>query len=76
VPAPQIRGQAPGCVRRAADATRAVWGVHDHVRSYIEPLFITDPFEGSIAASDRGQQVIAAGPAHAVEQYFAPPHSR
>lgn len=41
----------------------------------IEPLFITDPFEGSIAASNRGQQVIAAGLAHAVEQYFAPPHS-
>jgi N-acetylmuramoyl-L-alanine amidase len=42
----------------------------------IEPLFITDPFEGSIAASDRGQQVIAAGLAYAVEQYFAPPHPR
>jgi N-acetylmuramoyl-L-alanine amidase len=38
----------------------------------VEPLFITDPFEGSIAASDRGQQVIAAGLASAVEQYFAP----
>jgi N-acetylmuramoyl-L-alanine amidase len=41
----------------------------------IEPLFITDPFEGSIAASNRGQQVIAAGLARAVEQYFASPHS-
>jgi N-acetylmuramoyl-L-alanine amidase len=39
----------------------------------IEPLFITDPFEGSIAASARGQQVIARGIAQAVEQYFAPP---
>lgn len=38
----------------------------------VEPLFITDPFEGSIAASNRGQQVIAAGLASAVEQYFAP----
>jgi N-acetylmuramoyl-L-alanine amidase len=38
----------------------------------IEPLFITDPFEGSIAASSHGQQVIAAGLALAVEQYFAP----
>jgi N-acetylmuramoyl-L-alanine amidase len=37
----------------------------------IEPLFITDPFEGSIAASSRGQRVIAAGLARAVEQYFA-----
>jgi N-acetylmuramoyl-L-alanine amidase len=38
----------------------------------VEPLFITDPFEGSIAASGRGQQVIAAGLARAIEQYFAP----
>jgi N-acetylmuramoyl-L-alanine amidase len=37
----------------------------------IEPLFLTDPFEGSIAASARGQQVIAGGLAQAVEQYFA-----
>jgi N-acetylmuramoyl-L-alanine amidase len=37
----------------------------------IEPLFITDPFEGSIAASSDGQHVIAAGLAKAVEQYFA-----
>ena len=41
----------------------------------IEPLFITDPFEGSIAASTRGQQVIAAGLAQAIEQYFAPRQS-
>jgi N-acetylmuramoyl-L-alanine amidase len=37
----------------------------------IEPLFITDPFEGSIAASANGQQVIADGLARAIEQYFA-----
>jgi hypothetical protein len=37
----------------------------------IEPLFITDPFEGSIAASPHGQQVIADGLAEAVNQYFA-----
>jgi N-acetylmuramoyl-L-alanine amidase len=39
----------------------------------IEPLFITDPFEGSIAASNQGQEVIAKGIAQAVETYFAPP---
>ena len=39
----------------------------------IEPLFITDPFEGSIADSSSGQQVIAGGLAQAVEQYFSPP---
>ena len=32
----------------------------------IEPLFITDPFEGSIADGAHGQEVIA----QAVEQYF------
>ncbi len=39
----------------------------------IEPLFITDPFEGTLAASPSGQQVIAGGLAQAIEQYFAPP---
>jgi N-acetylmuramoyl-L-alanine amidase len=39
----------------------------------IEPLFITDPFEGSIAATPAGQQAIAAGLAQAVAEYFAPP---
>jgi len=34
----------------------------------IEPLFITDPHEGSIAASAQGQQVIAKGIAEAVGQ--------
>jgi N-acetylmuramoyl-L-alanine amidase len=38
----------------------------------IEPLFITDPFEGSIAASTSGQDAIAQGIAQAVEQYFSP----
>jgi N-acetylmuramoyl-L-alanine amidase len=37
----------------------------------IEPLFITDPFEASIAASAQGQHVIAAGLAEAVRRYFA-----
>jgi len=36
----------------------------------IEPLFITDPFEGSIAASRRGQHVLGGALAKAVEQYF------
>jgi N-acetylmuramoyl-L-alanine amidase len=38
----------------------------------IEPLFITDPLEGSLAASALGQKVIAGGLANAVEQYFDP----
>jgi N-acetylmuramoyl-L-alanine amidase len=36
----------------------------------IEPLFLTDPFEASIAASAGGQQVIAKALAEAIEQYF------
>ncbi len=35
-----------------------------------EPLYITDPFEGSIAASAKGQTTIAQGIATAIEQYF------
>ncbi len=38
----------------------------------IEPLFLTDPFEGSIAASEEGHTVIAEGLARAVEAYFGP----
>ena len=38
----------------------------------IEPLFLTDPSEGSIAASAADQAVIAQGIAGAIEQYFAP----
>lgn len=41
----------------------------------VEPLFLTDPFEGSIAASSHGQKVIAAGLARAIEQYFAQGHT-
>jgi N-acetylmuramoyl-L-alanine amidase len=37
----------------------------------IEPLYVTDPFEASIAASAQGQHVIARGIAKAVSQYFA-----
>jgi hypothetical protein len=37
----------------------------------IEPLFITDPFEGSIAANSKDQRIIAAGMAEAVEKYFS-----
>jgi N-acetylmuramoyl-L-alanine amidase len=38
----------------------------------IEPLFITDPFEASLAESQSGQHVISGGLTQAVEQYFAP----
>jgi N-acetylmuramoyl-L-alanine amidase len=38
----------------------------------IEPLYLTDPFEGSIAASHQGQEVIAQGLATAIEQFLAP----
>lgn len=37
----------------------------------VEPLFLTDPFEGSIANSSAGHQAIAQGMAKAIEQYFA-----
>lgn len=37
----------------------------------IEPLFITDPFEATIAASKVGQEAVAKGLARAVEQYFS-----
>ncbi|MHB8440069.1 MAG: N-acetylmuramoyl-L-alanine amidase family protein [Acidimicrobiales bacterium] len=40
--------------------------------SVIEPLFITDAFEGTIAASSQGQNVIARGIATAVEQFLDP----
>jgi hypothetical protein len=36
----------------------------------IEPLFVTDPFEASIAASVRDQQVIATAMAKAIGQYL------
>jgi N-acetylmuramoyl-L-alanine amidase len=37
----------------------------------IEPLFLTDPFEASLAASAHGQRVIAGGLATAIEGYFS-----
>ena len=37
-----------------------------------EPLFITDPYEGSLAAGASGQAVIADGLARAIAQYFGP----
>jgi N-acetylmuramoyl-L-alanine amidase len=37
----------------------------------IEPLYLTDPFEGTIAASTTGQELIAQGMADAAGQYFA-----
>jgi len=39
----------------------------------IEPLYITDPFEGTVAASTSGQTAIAQGIALAIEQFLAPP---
>ena len=38
----------------------------------VEPLYLTDPYEGSIADSPAGQQVIAQGIADAVDQYLHP----
>ncbi len=38
----------------------------------IEPLYITDPFEGSIADTPRGQMVMARGMATATEQFLNP----
>ena len=38
----------------------------------VEPLYLTDPYEGSIADSAAGQQVIAQGIADAVDQYLHP----
>jgi len=38
----------------------------------VEPLFLTDPFEGTLAASPQGQLAIATGIADAVEQFLTP----
>ncbi len=38
----------------------------------IEPLFLTDPFEGTIASSSNGQRIIAQAIAKAVEQFLTP----
>lgn len=40
----------------------------------VEPLFVTDPFEASVAVSAHGQQVIARGIAAAVQQFSTPAH--
>jgi hypothetical protein len=37
-----------------------------------EPLYLTDPFEGSIAASSTDQEIISRGVAAAVEQFLGP----
>jgi N-acetylmuramoyl-L-alanine amidase len=37
----------------------------------IEPLYITDPFEGSLAVEPADQRVMASGIATAVERYFS-----
>lgn len=39
----------------------------------VEPLFVTDPFEGTLAASPSAQRVIAQGLARAIERFLAPP---
>jgi N-acetylmuramoyl-L-alanine amidase len=39
----------------------------------IEPLYLTDPFEGSIADTSHGHMVMAQGIARAVEQFLRPP---
>jgi hypothetical protein len=39
----------------------------------VEPLYITDPFEGTLADSASDQMVIAQGIASAIEQFLAPP---
>jgi N-acetylmuramoyl-L-alanine amidase len=38
----------------------------------IEPLYLTDPFEGSLANSAHGKAVIARGVATAIEQFLTP----
>lgn len=38
----------------------------------VEPLFITDPFEATIADSTAGQEAVARGIAQAVEQFLVP----
>ncbi len=38
----------------------------------IEPLYLTDPFEATIAASEADQKTVAEGVATSIEQYFAP----
>lgn len=42
----------------------------------IEPLFLTDRFEGSIANSSAGREAIATGIAQAIQDFFKPPAKR
>jgi N-acetylmuramoyl-L-alanine amidase len=42
----------------------------------VEPLYISDPFEGSIASSTAGQIAIAQGISSAIAQFFEPPTTR
>jgi len=42
----------------------------------IEPLYITDPFEGTMASTSHGQAVIGRGIARAVMQFLAPAPGR
>jgi N-acetylmuramoyl-L-alanine amidase len=41
----------------------------------VEPLYITDPFEATVAGSSRGQSAIALGIASAITQFLRPAHS-
>jgi N-acetylmuramoyl-L-alanine amidase len=41
----------------------------------IEPLYLTDPFEGSIANTTHGQSVIGRGIATAIERFLEPAHA-
>jgi N-acetylmuramoyl-L-alanine amidase len=38
----------------------------------LEPLFVTDPYEGSVADGNGGQEAVAHGIAQAVEQFLSP----
>jgi N-acetylmuramoyl-L-alanine amidase len=40
--------------------------------SVVEPLFISNPFEASIAAGPAGQHAIATGIAQAVDTFLGP----
>ena len=42
----------------------------------IEPLYLTDPFEGSIAASPADREDHRRGIANAVERFLIPPYRR
>jgi N-acetylmuramoyl-L-alanine amidase len=71
-----ITGDADREARGAAQAAE-IWAGYFSTPSempgaLIEPLYLTDPSEASIAASAQGQQVIALAIAEAVDQYFAP----